>query len=121
MGSSDQEQPVFVRWAFEAVVFGTMVALLFCMMAGLEPGIYAAAVLGAAASVALGNVSIRRRWTTVAEGITRFGTLWLWVVGFAALSMLNGRWEPAGFAAVVGLTMTTCYAIGARFSWSRGR
>jgi hypothetical protein len=114
MGSSDQERPPSGRWVFEALVFGTMGLLLFCMMAGLDAGVYAAGFAGAVAALVLGRVSVRRQWVTAAEGITRVGTLWLWVIGFAALSLLNGKWEPAAFASVIGLTMTACYALGAR-------
>jgi hypothetical protein len=114
MEPSDQRESVLRRWAFEAVVFGTMGLLLFFMVGGMEPGIYAAGLVGAVASAVLGRFSVQRQWVTVAEGIKRFGILWLWVVGFAALSLLNGKWEPAVFAGVVGLTMTGLYALGAR-------
>ena len=117
---SDHEQPISRRWIFDVVVFGTMGLMLFFMMAGLDIGLYGAGVLGACASSVLGRVSVKRQWVTVEEGIKRFGTLWLWVVGFAALSVLNGKWEPAAFAAVIGLTMTVFYAIGARSSLHRG-
>lgn len=112
--ASDREQPISRRWIFEVVVFGTMGLMLFCMMAGMEPGLYGAGVAGTGASVILGRLSVQRKWMRMAEGIQRFGTLWLWGVGFAALSLLNGKWEPAVFAAVIGLTMTGFYAIGAR-------
>ena len=114
MAPSDEQLSLTRRWAFETVVFGTMGFLLFFMVGGMELGIYAAGLVGAVASAVLGRLSVQRQWVTVAEGIKRFGILWLWVIGFAALSMFNGKWEPALFAAVVGLSMTGLYALGAR-------
>lgn len=113
MNSSDRQGSLLSRWAFEAVVFGTFGLLLFFMMADIEMGIYAAGLTGAVASATLGRRSVQRGWVSVPEGIKRFGTLWLYVVGFAALNLINGKWEPAVFAGVVALTMTGLYALGA--------
>lgn len=113
MNSSDRQGSLLSRWAFEAVVFGTFGLLLFFMMADIEMGIYAAGLTGAVASAMLGRRSVQQGWVSVPEGIKRFGTLWLYVVGFAALSLINGKWEPAVFASVVALTMTGLYALGA--------
>lgn len=102
------------RYGFEAVAFGTFGLLLFFMVGGMESGIYVAGLLGAIASAALGWHSVRQGWVSLPEGIKRFGTRWLYVVGFAALSLMNGKWEPIVFAAVVAITMTGLYALGAR-------
>lgn len=104
-------------WIFELVVFCSMGAILFFMVAGMDFGIYAAGLSAAAVSVALGWMTVQRGWVTVGEGIRRFGMACLWVVGFAALSVLNGKWEPAAFFTVLSLTLTGLYAIGAKLGW----
>ena len=116
MSAPAEEGSVRNGWAFEAVVFGTFGLLLFFMLGGMERGIYFAGLVGAIASAALGWSSVRRGWVSVSAGIMRFATRWLYVVGFASLSLMNGKWEPMVFAAVVGVTLTGLYALGARLA-----
>ncbi len=101
-------------WIFELIVFGSMGAIVFFMVAGMDVGIYAAGFSAAVLSMALGWMSVQRGWVMVGEGVRRFGKACLWAVGFAALSVLNGKWEPAAFFMVLSLTMTGFYAIGAK-------
>lgn len=114
MTAADQQGSLLNGWMFEAVVFGTFGLLLFFMVSAIEWGIYATGIAGAIASLWLGRTSVRQGWVSVPDGIQRFGTRWLYVVGFAALSLMNSKWEPMVFAAVVGVTMTAFYALGAR-------
>ena len=112
--SQERHQPQTHRWIFELVVFGSMGTILFFMVAGLEIGIYLAGACAAGVSATLGWVSVQREWVTLVDGVRRFGMACLWVVGFAAFSVLNGRWEPAVFFGVLSVTLTGLYAIGAR-------
>lgn len=114
MTAPAEEGSVRNGWSFEAVVFGTFGLLLFFMVGGRETGIYLAGLVGTIASTVLGWYSVRRGWVSVSAGIRRFATRWFYVVGFAALSLMNGKWEPMVFAAVVGVTLTGFYALGAR-------
>lgn len=114
MTGLDQRQPEAPPWLFESVVFGVTGLLIFCMMAGIEWGLYVSGFLGMGASAILGHLTLQRGWYSLTEGLKRVVILWLYVIGFAALSVLNGKWEPAAFFTVVGMTMTGCYAIGAR-------
>lgn len=114
MTVANQQGSLLSGWMFEAVVFGTFGLPLFFMVGAIEWGLYATGIAGAIASVWLGRASVQQGRVSVPDGIQRFGTRWLYVVGFAALSVMNSKWVPMVFAAVVGVTMTAFYALGAR-------
>jgi hypothetical protein len=97
---------------YDIVVLAIVGSGLLFMFAGMDPGLYAAGGLGAVASFTLGYASLRRRLITLGAGVVRYGKLWVWMMVFAALSLITGKWEPLVFFAVIGVAMTLFYALG---------
>ena len=97
---------------YDLVVLAIAGSAMFFMFVGFDPGLYAAGGLGAVASFTLGYASLRRRLIPLGAGVVRYGKLWVWMMVFAALSLITGKWEPLVFFAVVGVAMTLIYALG---------
>lgn len=82
--------------------FGIAVGLIVSMMPEREAWLYAAVVLGALASLAVGRTSGTAQEAPVQARLWKFVKSWLLVVALAALSVLHGKWQPMVFFALVG-------------------
>ena len=82
--------------------FGIALGLIVSMMPEREAWLYAAVVLGALASLAVGRTSGTAQEAPVQARLWKFAKKWLLVVALAALSVLHGKWQPMTFFALVG-------------------
>ena len=86
------------------------------MMPEREAWLYAAAVLGALASIAVGRTSGTAEELPVQARLWKFVKSWLLVVALAALSTFHGKWQPMVFFALVGGMSSTLFWWGCRSS-----
>ena len=76
--------------------------LIFAMMAGVGALLYAVVVAVVCGSILLGRISGTAAVLSMDERLQKFAKSWWLVVGFAALSLNNGKWEPMLFFALAG-------------------
>ena len=94
------------------VPLGIAIWLIFSMMSDTEELLYLAAVVGAVASIAMGRTL---SGDLSAEGrLWKFAKGWLFVVALAALSLMNGKWQPMVFFAFVGVLSSVLFWLGAK-------
>ena len=99
--SNAQAAPAFVSRLFVGFAAAVFVLLLGSMFAGASAALYATAAAAMIGAFALGWLSAARRWVEPRPGAALFARPWLWITAFAALSLLNGKYEPLlGFAAL---------------------
>jgi hypothetical protein len=90
--------------------------LIFSMMAEREEWLYAAALLGILASIAVGRTSGTAEAVPIQARLRKFAKGWLLVVALSALSLLHGKWQPMVFFALVGLLSSIFFWLGCRSS-----
>ena len=96
--------------------FGIALVLIVSMMSDTEEWLYVAAVIGALASLAVGRTSGTSQEFSVQAHLRKFGKGWLLVVGLAALSLMNGKWQPMVFFALVGVISSALFWLGCKSS-----
>ena len=92
-----------------ATAFG-MVAFIF---AGIGAGLYAMGILGAVAAYLLGYLGAQHNRVDSNVGTFEFVKPWLWLVAFAALALIKGKWQPLIFFGGIGAGLALLYWIGA--------
>lgn len=95
---------------------GIALGLIVSMMPEREAWLYAAAVLGALASLAVGRTSGTAEELPVQARLRRFVKSWLLVVAFAALSIFHGKWQPMVFFLVAAIISTAFFWLGCKSS-----
>jgi hypothetical protein len=98
----------------EGLSFAIAGGLVFAMMAGTDALLYSVTMAGLVGSFVVGRLCVRHNWLPAQEGVKRYGMMWLWVIGCAALSLLNGKWEPMVFFGAVGAVMALIFWFGTR-------
>ena len=101
-----------IAWA----PFGIALGLIVSMMPERETWLYAAAVLGVLASIAVGRTSGKAEEAAVQARLWKFAKSWLMVVALAALSVLHGKWQPMVFFAFAGVMSSALFWWGCRSS-----
>lgn len=90
--------------------------LIVAMMAGMDALLYGIAAAGTIGSFVLGQYTARPDIPSRDERLWKFGKSWLLVVGCAALSLINGKWEPMLFFALAGAISSGLFWLGSRSS-----
>ena len=90
--------------------------LIFSMMSDREELLYLAAVVGAVASIAVGRMSGKAGDLSVQARLWKFVKGWLLVVALAALSLMNEKWQPMVFFALVGAISSAFFWFGSKSS-----
>ena len=111
-GQTQRQSYRLIAWT----PFGIALGLIVSMMPEREVWLYAAAVLGALASLAVGRTSGTAEELPVQARLWRFVKSWLLVVAFAALSILHGKWQPMVFFALVGGMSSALFRWGCKTS-----
>ena len=101
-----------IAWA----PFGIALGFIGSMMPEREAWLYAAAVLGVFASIAVGRTSGKAEEAPVQARLWKFAKSWLLVVALAALSVLPGKWQPMVFFTLVGVMSSVLFWWGCRSS-----
>jgi hypothetical protein len=111
--SSSPVPSAFVSRLFAGFALAVFVLLLGSMFVGASAALYATAGAAVIGALMLGYLSAGRRWVELGQGTLLFARPWLWMTAFAALSLLNGKYEPVlGFAALSGV-MVLLFRAGA--------
>lgn len=110
MGRPLLELTGVIQWA----PFGIALVLIFSMMSATEEWLYVAAVIGIVASIAVGRTSGTLGEFPVQSRLWKFAKGWLVVVGFAALSLLHGKWQPLVFFTLVGGVSSAFFWVGCK-------
>jgi hypothetical protein len=100
-----------IEWA----PFGIALELIFSMMSETVEWLYAAAVLGILASIAVGRTSGKSELPVQAR-LWKFAKGWLLVVALAGFSLLHGKWQPMVFFAIVGIISSAFFWLGCKSS-----
>ena len=90
--------------------------LVFSMMSERDEWLYVAAVLGVVASLAVGRTLGRADNRSLKTRVKKFAKGWVIVVAFAALSLLQGTWQPMVFFAVVGVISLALFWLACKSS-----
>lgn len=90
--------------------------LIFAMMAGMDALLFGIAAAGAIGSFVLGQFTASADVPSSDERLWKFGKSWLLVVGCAALSLINSKWEPMVFFALAGAISSGLFWLGSRSS-----
>jgi len=85
------------------------------MMFDRQEWLYAVAVVGVLASIAVGRTSESEEFS-VQSRLWKFAKGRLLVVAFAAFSLLHGKWQPMVFFALVGIISSAFFWLGCRLS-----
>ena len=105
------------RRLIEWTPFGIALGLILSMMSAREEWLYVAAVAGVFASVAVGRTSSGKSENfAVKARLWKFGKSWLFVVAFAALGLLEGKWQPMVFFVLVGVISSAFFWLGCKSS-----
>jgi len=104
------------RRLIEWTPFGIALGLILSMMSAREEWLYVAAVAGVFASVAVGRTSGKSEDFAVKARLRKFAKGWLFVVAFAALGLLEGKWQPMVFFVLVGIISSAFFLLGCRSS-----
>lgn len=99
-----------IQW----VPVGIALVLMFSMMSATEEWLYVAAVVGVLASIAVGRTSGTLEEFPVQSRLWKFAKGWLVVVGFAAVSLLHGKWQPMLFFALTGAVSSVLFWLGCK-------
>jgi hypothetical protein len=90
--------------------------LIFAMMGGMDALLYGIFAAGAIGSFVLGQCAIKDDVPSRDERLRKFGKGWLLVIGLAALSLINGKWEPMVFFALASAISSGLFWLGSRSS-----
>jgi|GEM_PF-451959 hypothetical protein len=101
-----------IAWSPFVIALGLIVS----MMPEREAWLYAAAVLGVLASIAVGRTSGKAEEAPVQVRLWKFAKSWLLVVALAAISILHGKWQPMVFFALAGVLSSALFWCGCRSS-----
>jgi hypothetical protein len=96
--------------------FAIALVLIMSMMSEREEWLYVAAVLGVLASIAMGRTLGKSDELVLRAQMRKFANGWIFVVVLAAFSLLNGRWQPMMFFAIVGMISSACFWLGCKSS-----
>ena len=88
--------------------------LIFAMMGGMDALLYGIIAAAAVGSFVLGQCAFKDHVPSRDERLREFGKGWLLVVGCAALSLINGKWEPMVFFALAGAISSGLFWLGSR-------
>ena len=97
---------------YDLAAIAIMGGIMLFTFAGIDAGLYAAAGLGAIASLALGYRSLRARRVALGRGTARYAKLWLLMTAVSGLALINGKWQPLAVFAVTSAAMILLYALG---------
>lgn len=95
---------------------GIALGLIFSMMFDRQEWLYAVAVVGVLASIAVGRTSEKSEEFSVQSRLWKFAKGWLLVVAIAAFSLLHGKWQPMVFFALVGIISSAFFWLGCKLS-----
>ncbi len=111
-GPHSASEPRWLAGLYNGFALVTLFVVLGSMFGGLTEVLYGAIAAAIAGSVALGVVSTQCGWIVPKQGARRFAQPWLWMTAFAALSLINGKWEPMAFFGALAAGATTLYWLG---------
>jgi len=97
----------------DIVVIVTAFGMIAFMFAGIGAGLYAMGILSAVAAYFLGYLGAQRNRVEANLGTFEFVKPWLWLIAFAALALIKGKWQPLIFFGGIGAGMALLYWIGA--------